>query len=145
MSISLLVKANPPQVRGCLLRVNTHQGLIFSSSIKPVSCTVSLEPENKSNSYEILVLDKDSNEIFRKSLRPDESNHLETSFTWDLKSSSNSYVESGCYILSLIDTLDEIECCSVKCNVVDTRKIVSATESLKHASAFSSTALLNLL
>ena len=141
MSGSLLAKANPQQAGGCLLIVNSHQGLIFSSSIKPVSCTISMAPENKSNSYAILVLDKNSNEIFRKSLRSDESPPLETSFTWDLKSSSNSYVESGCYTLSLIDTPDEIECCSVKCKVVDTRKIVSATESLKHSSTFTSTAL----
>jgi len=118
----------------CPLKIDNNHGLIFSSSITPISVTVNIELKNKLNSYEILILDKNSNEILRKSLRSDESNTLlETSFTWDLKSKSNSYVESGCYIISLIDTSNELKCCSIECKVVDTRNILSITRSLKRS------------
>jgi hypothetical protein len=125
----------------CPLKIDNNHGLIFSSSITPISGTVNIELKNKLDSYEILILDKNSNEILRKSLRrSDESNaFLETSFTWDLKSKSNSFVESGCYIISLIDTsneLKEIECCSIECKVVDTRNILSITRSLKRSHTF---------
>ena len=126
----------------CPLKIDNNHGLIFSSSITPISGTVNIELKNKLSSYEILILDKHSNEILRKSLRPDESNTLfDTSFTWDLKSKSNSYVKSGCYIISLIDTsneLKEIECCSIECKVVDTRNILSITRSLKRFHTFTS-------
>lgn len=92
---------------------------------------------SKCDSYAILISDKNSNEIARKPLRLDKSNPApETSFTWDLKSNSKSYVESGCYTISLIDTsnvLEEIECCPAECNVVDTRNILPITRSLTHS------------
>lgn len=73
----------------CPLKIDNNHGLIFPSSITPISGTVNIESKNKLSSYEILILDKHSNEILRKSLRSDESNTLlETSFTWDLKSKS---------------------------------------------------------
>jgi hypothetical protein len=124
----------------CPLKIDNNHGLIFLSSITPISGTVKIESKNKLSSYEILILDKNSNEILRKSFGSDESNTLlETSFTWDLKSKSNSYVESGCYIISLIDASNElkvIECCSIECKVVDTRNILSITRSLKRSPTF---------
>jgi hypothetical protein len=119
------------------LKIDNENGIIFSSSITPISGSANIELKNKLEYYEILISDKNSNEILRKSLKSDESNSsLETSFTWDLKSKSNSYVKSGCYTVSLIDTsneLEKIECCSLKCRVVDTRNILSITRSLKHS------------
>jgi hypothetical protein len=110
----------------CPLKIDNNQGLIFSSSITPISGTVNME--TKLGSYEILVSDKNSNEILRKSFRSDA---LETPFTWDLKSELDSIVESGCYIISLIGASKEIEC-SIECKVADTRNILSITRSLKH-------------
>lgn len=115
----------------CPLKIDNNQGLIFSSSITPISGTVNTESRSELGSYEILVLDKNSNEILRKSLRSDGPGTLETLFTWDLKSKSNSYVESGCYTVSLIDASREIEC-SIECKVADTRNILPITRSLKH-------------
>lgn len=119
------------------LKIDDNVGLIFPSSIRPVSGTVAIEPEDKLDSYEILVLDRNSNEILRKSLRSEESSSARTTtFTWDLKSKSNSYVKSGCYIISLIDRAKEIECFSMECKVVDTRNILSIARSLKSSNAF---------
>lgn len=125
----------------CPLKIDSNHGLIFSSTITPISGTVSIEAKNKLDSYEILILDKNSNEVFRIPLRSDRSGCLaETSFTWDLKSKSNSYVESGCYIISLIDTSSdskEIESSSsTECKVIDTRKILAITRSLKRSHTF---------
>jgi len=133
----------------CPLKINNNHGLIFSYSITPISGTVNIELKNKLSSYAILISDKHSNEILRKSLRSDESNALlETLFTWDLKSKSNAYVASGCYIISLIDTsneLKEIECCSIECKVADTRNILSITRSLKRSHTFTPNASQTLL
>ena len=112
----------------CPLKIDNNQGLIFSSSITPISGTVDLK--NNLDYYEILISDVNSNEILRKSLRLDEPD-AKTSFIWDLKSKSDSYVKSGCYVISLIDTSKEIECCSIECKVVDTRNILPITRSLK--------------
>lgn len=121
----------------CALGIDDNQGLIFSSSIKPISGTVSTDSGNL-DSYAILISNKNSVEIVRKPLRPDNSgNRPETSFTWDLKSKSDSFVESGCYIISLIDESKGIECCSTECKVVDTRSILSITRSLKRSQPFS--------
>ncbi len=124
----------------CSLKIDNNQGLIFSSSITPISGTVHVESKYKLHSYEILIVDKNANEVLRKSLRSNKSDtFLETSFTWDLKSKSNSYVESGCYVISLIDAsnaLKEIECCSTECKVVDTRNILPITGSLKRSRTF---------
>jgi len=120
----------------CPLKIDNNHGLIFSSSITPISGTVNIELKNKLSSYEILILDKHSNEILRKSLRSESNTFLETSFTWDLKSRFDSYVESGCYIISLIDKsneIKEIECCSIECKVADTRNILPITRSLKRS------------
>jgi len=133
----------------CPVKIDNNHGLIFSSSITPISGTVNIELKNKLSSYAIVILDKHSNEILRKSLRSDESNALlETSFTWDLKSKSNAYVASGCYIISFIDTsneLKEIECCSIECKVADTRNILSITRSLKRSHTFTPNASQTLL
>lgn len=124
----------------CSLKIDNHQGLIFPSSIVPISGTITIELENKQDSYEILILDKNSNEVLRKPLRSDESNTPpETSFTWDLKSKSNCYVESGCYTISLVGTsneLKEIEGASTECKVIDTRSILSITRSFKRSHTF---------
>ena len=115
------------------LKVDNENGIIFSSSVIPIAGTVNMDSGNKLGSYEILISDKNANEIFRKSIT---NSTIEGSFTWDLKSKANSYVQSGCYTLSLIDVSNEsetIECCSVKCRVVDTRNILPITRSLKHS------------
>lgn len=115
------------------LKVDNENGIIFSSSSIPISGTVNMDSGNKLESYEILVSDKNANEIFRKSIT---NSSLERSYTWDLKSKANSYVQSGCYALSLVDVSNEsekIECCSVKCRVVDTRNMLPITRSLKHS------------
>lgn len=99
-----------------------------------------MEYKNKVGPLEILISDKNSNEILRQSLRSNESGDpRDTSFSWDLKSKSNSFVESGCYTIVLIDASKGIECCSIKCRVVDTRKILSITRSLKHSPTLSAT------
>lgn len=122
----------------CPLKIDNNHGLIFSSTIKPISGTVNIELGNKFDSYAILISDKNSNEISRTSLRTDKSNStLETSFTWDLKSKSNSYVASGCYTISLIDESKEIECWTTECKVLDTRNILSTTRSLKQSHTLS--------
>ncbi len=128
-------KQNQKQNMHCPLKIDNNHGLIFSSSVTPISGTVNIELKNKLDSYAIIILDKNSNEVFRKSLRSDgSSSRLETSFTWDLKSRSDSFVESGCYVIRLIDASNEskeIECCSIECRVVDTRNILSIARSLK--------------
>jgi hypothetical protein len=74
----------------CPLKIHNNQGLIFSSSIIPISGTVNMDAKDKFNSFEILILDKNSNEILRKSLRSDEFDiFCASSFTWDLKSKFN--------------------------------------------------------
>jgi hypothetical protein len=119
----------------CQLKIDNNYGLIFPSSIKPISGTVNIGSRNKLDRFAILISDKNSNEIFRKPLGPDKSNGpFQTSFSWDLRSKSNCYVESGCYIVSLVDTSNEsqeIMYCSTECQVVDTRDILSITRSLK--------------
>lgn len=120
----------------CPLKIHNNQGLIFSSSATPISGTVNVESRNKIGSFEILISDKKSNEILRKSLRPDGSVSPETSFTWDLKSKSNSYVESGCYTISLIDASEGSKIVeSIECYVADTRNILVITRSLKRSHA----------
>lgn len=119
----------------CPLKIHNNQGLIFSSSATSISGTVNVEP-GKLDSCEIRISDKTSNEILRKSLRPDGSGSPATSFTWDLKSKSNSYVESGCYTISLIDASEGSEIAeSIECYVADTRNILAITRSLKRSNA----------
>ncbi|HEY7507504.1 MAG TPA: hypothetical protein VH677_00115, partial [Nitrososphaera sp.] len=93
----------------CPLKIENNQGLIFPSSITPISGTVNAEPKDKH--FEILISDRNSNEILRKSLGSGDR-----VFTWDLRSKSNSYVESGCYTISLYDTAGgSREICSTEC------------------------------
>lgn len=115
----------------CPLQIDNKQGLIFSSSIMPISGSINAEFKNKLGFLEILILDKDSSEIFRQSLRPNGTDASDNSFTWDLKSKSNSYVGSGCYTIRLVDASKEI--CSIHCKVADTRSILAITRSLKHS------------
>ena len=114
----------------CPLKIDNNHGLIFSTSVIPISGTINIER----GSYEILISDRNSNEIIRRPLASDESS-VEAPFTWDLKSKSN-YVKSGCYTISLIDTAKEIKRCSIECKVADTRNILPITRSLKHSPAF---------
>lgn len=86
----------------CPLKIENDQGLIFPSAITPISGTVDVEPKDKR--FEIRISDRNSNEVLRKS--PVSASRA---FTWDLKSKSNSYVESGCYTVSLYDTADGSE------------------------------------
>jgi hypothetical protein len=113
----------------CPLKIDNRYGLIFPSSTKPISGTVQ---SGELGSCEILISDRNSNEILRKPVTPDQFGTLtETPFTWDLKSKSNFYVKSGCYTISLIDKSKEI--CSIECKVADTRNILPITESLKRS------------
>lgn len=113
----------------CPLELDNDQGMIFSSSAVPISGTVNAAESNRS--YEIRISDKNANEVLRKPLGSDAF----ASFTWDLRSKSNSYVKSGCYVISLIDAKG-IECCSAECKVADTRNILAITRSLKLSHAF---------
>jgi hypothetical protein len=113
----------------CSLRLDNSQGLIFPSSIIPISGNVQVK--DKPGTLEILISDKNSNEIFRQSLGSSEPDTIDASFSWDLKSKSNSYVGSGCYTIRLLDTSKEI--CSVDCKVADTRNILATTRSLKRS------------
>lgn len=124
----LLATVNPRNM--CPLKLDNSHGLIFSSSITPISGTVELK--HNLGSCEILILDKNSNEILRRTFGSAESN-LETSFTWDLKSKSGSFVKSGCYNIELITASDstETERCSAECRVMDTRNVLSTTRSLR--------------
>jgi hypothetical protein len=123
----------------CPLKLDKDDGLIFSSSVTPIVGTVNMELKNKLGPYEILILDRHSKEIRRISLKSDKPDtSLETLFTWDLKSKSDSYVESGCYTISLVDasnSLKETKYGSIKCKVADTRNILSITRSLKSSLA----------
>lgn len=113
----------------CPLKIENNQGLIFSSSITPISGTIDAEPKGKR--FELRISDRNSNEILRKSLGSGDR-----VFTWDLRSKSNSYVESGCYTISLYDTAGgSREICSTECKVADTRNILSITRSLKSSGA----------
>jgi len=46
----------------CPLKIDNNHGLTFSSSITPISGTVNIELKDKLSSYEILILDKHSND-----------------------------------------------------------------------------------
>ncbi len=120
----------------CPLTVDNH-GIILPSSIIAISGSVNV-PKDKLDSYEIRIIDGNSNEIYRQPVHLIEPNALKASFIWDLKSKSNSYVDSGCYTVNLIDISSEDKDArigSVKCKVIDTRKILSTTRSLKYSYA----------
>ena len=121
----------------CQLKINNDQGFIFLSSVTSISGTINIESKKELTSYEILISDKNLNEIYRKSLSSNEFNSpREILFVWNLKSNSNSYVKSGCYTIRLIDKsneLNKVECCLVECKVADTRNILIITRSLKRS------------
>ncbi len=120
----------------CQLKIHNNYGLILPSSIKPVYGTVNIDSRNKLDSFSIIVSDKNSNEIARIPLGPEKSNNTyQTSFRWDLRSKSSSYVESGSYTISLVvDSSNEpqlIKYCSIECKVLDARNILSTARSLR--------------
>jgi hypothetical protein len=108
------------------LNVDNNHGLIFPSSIMPISG--SAKAQSELDFYEIVIIDKNSKEVYRQLLRANGSSIA--SFTWDLKK-SGSYVESGCYTINLVDGLSKSNVCSAECKVIDTRKILSTTRSLR--------------
>lgn len=135
------VPVNSSRARGtisnCQLLIDNKNGLIFSSSVNQISGTARYPIDNAA-SYSIRVLDENSDEVARIGLRPENAGALlESSFTWDLKSSS-SFVKSGRYEISLVELTsgEEIECCAVECMVADTRDILSTTELLKSSQRF---------
>src|SRR5262249_14444048 len=118
----------------CELRLSSRNGLIFATSFTPVSGTAKV-PSGKA--YSILVRDGNSNEVARIALGREEFGTLKSPFTWDLKSGSGSYVKSGMYAISLVELSDEeIECCSARCRVADTRDILSTTDMMKSTKRF---------
>ena len=120
------------------LLIDNKNGLIFSSSAIQISGTAKFPADNAAY-YSIVILEENSNEIARIGLRPERSGVLfESTFTWDLKSRSNSYVKSGRYIISLAELSDEEEIgrCSIECMVADTREILSTTDLLKSSQKF---------
>ena len=139
-SRSVQVSSNLPidRISNCQLSINNRQGLIFSSSVIQVSGTAKF-PVDNTTSYSILILDENSVEVARIVLSPEKSETLfESPFTWDLKSSSNSYVKSGRYTISLAELSngEENQCCSVECLVADTREILLTTDLLKSSERF---------
>ena len=80
-------------------KIDNHDGIIFSSSIMPITVTLNPETEIEFDSLEILISDRNENVVCRKGLT---KSSLGTSFAWDLKSERNAYVHSGCYSISLI-------------------------------------------
>jgi len=118
--------------------IDNKNGLIFSSSAIQISGTAKFPVDNAA-SYTILILDENSDEVARIGLKPEKSGTLyKSSFTWDLKSRSNSYVKSGRYTISLAElSSKEIELCSVECLVADTREILETTALLKSSQIFS--------
>lgn len=125
-------------ISNCQLLIDNKNGLIFSSSAIQISGTARF-PVDNTTSYSIRVSDENSDEVARIGLRPERSGALfESSFTWDLKSSSNSYVKSGRYMISLaeLSSEEEIECCAVECRVADIRDILSTTDLLKSSQRF---------
>jgi hypothetical protein len=117
----------------CQLSIDNKNGLIFDSSVVPISGTVMFPPDN-TRSLSILILDESSNEVARSGLRPEKSgSFFKGSFTWDLRSSCDSYVNSGRYTINLIElsNRDEIARDSVACMVADTRVILATTALLK--------------
>jgi hypothetical protein len=134
------VNSNLPRDRisNCQLWIDNKNGLIFSSSAIQISGTAKF-PVDNTTSYSILILDENSVEVARIGLNPEKSETLfESPFTWDLKSSSNSYVKSGRYTISLAEVSNEerVERCSVECLVADTREILSTTDLLKSSQRF---------
>jgi hypothetical protein len=126
------------RISNCHLWINNKNGLIFSSSSIQIS-GIARFPVDDTASYSILILDENSVEVARIGLRSEKSRTLfESSFTWDLKSRYNSYVNSGRYTISLaeLSNEEEIERCSVQCTVADTREILSTTDLLKSSQRF---------
>jgi len=117
---------NPQSHRkSCRLNVQ-NDGLIFSSFVMPISVIIHAESEYPKD-FEIRISDK-SNEILCKQIASDKSDSL---FTWDLQSKSNSHVESGHYLISLIDKSNMTKVDSVMCKVADTRDILDTVTMLK--------------
>jgi hypothetical protein len=130
---------NMDRVSNCQLAIDNRNGLIFSSSAIQISGTAKYLVNNAA-SYSILISDENSDEVARIGLRPEMSGTLfESSFSWDLKSRSNSYVKSGRYTISLaeLSNEEEIELCSLECLVADTREILETTALLKSSQIFS--------
>jgi len=126
------------RISNCELAIDSKNGLIFSSSTIQISGTTKFPADNTA-SFSILILDENSDEVARIGLRPEKSGNLyASSFVWDLKSRSNSYVGSGRYTISLAELSNEkeIEHCSVECLVADTREILETTALLKSLQIF---------
>jgi len=131
--------ARDRRISNCRLWIDNKNGLIFSSSSIQISGTAKFPAVDDSTTYSILILDDSSVEVARIGLRPEKSGtFFESSFTWDLKSRSNTYVNSGRYTISLaeLSNEEEIERCSVQCMVADTREILSTTDLLKSSQRF---------
>jgi hypothetical protein len=125
-------------IANCQLLIDNKNGLIFSSSAIQIS-GIAKFPVDNTASYSILILDENSDEVARIGLRPERSGaFFESTFTWDLKSRSNSYVKSGRYTISLAELSNEkeIERCPVECLVADSREILSTTDLLKSSQRF---------
>ncbi|WP_420545776.1 hypothetical protein [Nitrosopumilus sp.] len=117
-----------PQSQGKLGQLNIqNDGLIFSSFVMPISVIIHTKSEYPKD-FEICISDIKSNEILCNQITSDKSDSL---FTWDLQSKSNSYVEPGRYLVSLIDKSDMTMVDSVMCNVADTRDILDTVTMLK--------------
>jgi hypothetical protein len=126
------------RLSNCQLAIDNKNGLIFSSSAIQISGTAKFPVDNTA-SFSILILDENSDEVARIGLKPEKSGtFFESSFNWDLKSRSNSYVKSGRYTITLaeLSNEEEIELCSVDCMVADTREILETTALLKSSQIF---------
>ena len=120
-----------PQSQRKLGQLNIqNDGLIFSSFVRPISVIIHTESRYPED-WEILISDMKSNEILCKQIASDKLDGL---FTWDLKSKSKSYVESGHYLISLIDRSSMTKVDSVMCKVADTRDILDTVTMLKQDS-----------
>jgi hypothetical protein len=120
------------------LAIDNRNGLVFSSSDICIPGTAKF-PVGDASSYSIVISDENSDEVARIRLRPEKSGSvLASSFAWNLKSGSHSYVKSGLYKISLTELSNEseIERCSVGCMVADTRDILPTTDLLKHSKVF---------
>ena len=120
-----------PQSQGKLGQLSVqNDGLIFSSFVMPISVIIHTESKHPKD-FKILISDMKSNELLCKQITSDKSDSL---VTWNLQSKSNSYVESGRYLISLIDKSNMVKVDSVMCNVADARDILDTITILKQDS-----------
>ena len=117
-----------PQPQRKLGQLNIqNDGLIFSSFTMPVSVAIHIESEYPEN-LEIHISDINSNKILCKQ---NVSDKLQGMFTWDLKSKSNSHVEPGHYLISLIDKSNMTKVDSAICKVGNVKDILDTMTMLK--------------